>query len=178
MRTARRRNAPFYSAFIRPIEQPLHGSAAFPFCHPEQLTCLGQLEGEMNIARVDYGECACLQMNCHPDRSEAEWRDLRFPPPASNLTGRPSCSLGAYPEFLRAALERAACAVYEKKQDPWSFVLVHPLVCTRNFCPSIPLVEPAWDRWTLPVVPGSRPPIRNSTIERLPRLQSSCCPEV
>ena len=34
-------------------------------------TRLRQVEGTMNIAKVDYGEGKCQKMNCHPDRSEA-----------------------------------------------------------------------------------------------------------
>jgi hypothetical protein len=28
-------------------------------CHPVHQTCLRQVEGAMNIAKVDYGECRC-----------------------------------------------------------------------------------------------------------------------
>jgi hypothetical protein len=30
-----------------------------PLCHPEQLVCLRQVEGGMNDAKVDCGECKC-----------------------------------------------------------------------------------------------------------------------
>ena len=59
----------------------------------EQPTCLRQVEGEMNIAKVDYGECKS-QMNCHPDRSEAEWRDLLFTRPAPTQPEAPLLFIG------------------------------------------------------------------------------------
>jgi hypothetical protein len=51
------------------------------------MICLGLLHPHQN-------------MNCHPDRSEAKWRDLLFSPPETNLEGKPRSSL-CHPERSR-----------------------------------------------------------------------------
>ena len=44
-----------------------------PLCHPEHLYLPSASRGRNEHAKVDYGECKCLQMNCHPDRSEPDF---------------------------------------------------------------------------------------------------------
>src|SRR5271165_5603760 len=69
-------------------------------CQPEELTCLRQVKDGMN----ENGDCLlgpAPQQHCHPDRSEAKWRDLlcAFTPnegPTSELVNpaQAVCSLG------------------------------------------------------------------------------------
>ena len=96
----------------------------FPMnCHPEQSTCLWQVKDGMN----ENGDCLlgpAPQQHCHPDRSEAKWRDLlcAFTPnegPTSELANPAQAVCSSRPERTRischTALERAACAALRKE---------------------------------------------------------------
>ena len=75
----------------------LHGSAALSFVIPSEA------EGSA-VPRTIPGNVF--------RQGVAKWRDLLFARPASPSTGSPVCSSGAHPDFLFAAPERAACAVF------------------------------------------------------------------
>ena len=80
----------------------LHGSVALPFVIPRACDLFFRDDLFFLGTRIPY-----RNMNCHPDRSAAKWRDLRLTHPASNTNGSTTLPFVIPSEAEGSAVRRA-----------------------------------------------------------------------